>query len=161
LVHVALVTRKLPLDQKTLSEDSGFCHRSFKTCGLLALTNFAGALVKSKASQRPLQDFSLHEKIREPMEIHSIKYCLAVYSERNFTRAAKRCGVAQPSLSNAIRKLERELGGALFVRNTNGIELTLLGRAVRPHFEEIGRRIERVRRISANLANAGAARLKA
>lgn len=95
------------------------------------------------------------------MEIHRIKYCLAVYSERSFTRAAKRCGVAQPSLSNAIRKLERELGGALFVRNINGIELTLLGRAVRPHFEEIGKRIERVRRISANLANAGTARLTA
>lgn len=95
------------------------------------------------------------------MEMHSIKYCLAVYSERSFTRAATRCGVAQPSLSNGIRKLEQELGGALFVRNVNGIALTLLGRTVRPHFEEIDRRIERIRKISSNLPNADAARRKA
>jgi LysR family hydrogen peroxide-inducible transcriptional activator len=95
------------------------------------------------------------------MEMHSIKYCLAVYSERSFTRAATRCGVAQPSLSNGIRKLEQELGGPLFVRNVNGIALTLLGRAVRPHFEEIDRRIERIRKISSNLPNADAARRKA
>jgi LysR family hydrogen peroxide-inducible transcriptional activator len=95
------------------------------------------------------------------MEMHSIKYCLAVYSERSFTRAARRCGVAQPSLSNGIRKLEQELGGPLFVRNVNGIALTLLGRAVRPHFEEIDRRIERIRKISSNLPNAEAARRKA
>jgi LysR family transcriptional regulator, hydrogen peroxide-inducible genes activator len=95
------------------------------------------------------------------MEIHSIKYCLAVFGERSFTRAARRCKVAQPSLSNGIQKLERELGGALFVRDVNGIELTLLGRAVRPHFEEIDKRIERIRKISSNLANADAARRKA
>jgi DNA-binding transcriptional LysR family regulator len=95
------------------------------------------------------------------MEVHSIKYCLAVYSERSFTRAARRCGVAQPSLSNGIRKLEQELGGPLFVRNVNGIELTFLGRAMRPHFEEIDRRIERIRKISSNLSNAHAARRKA
>jgi DNA-binding transcriptional LysR family regulator len=91
------------------------------------------------------------------MEIHSIRYCLAVCSVRNFTRAARRCKVSQPSLSNGIRKLEQELGGALFVRNVDGIELTFLGVAVRPHFEEIDKRIERIRKISSNLANAGAA----
>ena len=95
------------------------------------------------------------------MEIQSIKYCLAVYSERNFTRAARRCKVAQPSLSNGIQKLEQELGGTLFVRNVNGIELTLLGRAVRPHLEQIDKRIERIRKISSKLANADAARRKA
>jgi LysR family hydrogen peroxide-inducible transcriptional activator len=95
------------------------------------------------------------------MQMRNIKYCLAVYSERSFTRAARRCRVAQPSLSNGIRKLEQELGGPLFVRNVNGIALTLLGRAVRPHFEEIDRRIERIRKISSNLPNAEAARRKA
>jgi DNA-binding transcriptional LysR family regulator len=45
----------------------------------------------------------------------------------------------------------------LFVRNGNGIELTLLGRAVRPHFEEMEKRVERIRKISSNLANAGKA----
>ena len=44
-----------------------------------------------------------------------------------------------------------------FLRNVNGIELTLLGRAVRPHFEEIEKRTERIRKISSHLANAGKA----
>jgi LysR family transcriptional regulator, hydrogen peroxide-inducible genes activator len=91
------------------------------------------------------------------MDVRSVEYFLAVCRERNFTRAARQCQVAQPSLSNGIRKLERQLGAALFVRNVNGIELTLLGRAVRPHFEEMEKRVERIRKISSNLANAGKA----
>ncbi len=37
------------------------------------------------------------------MEMHQIRYFLAVSEERNFTRAAERCNVAQPSLTRAIR----------------------------------------------------------
>jgi len=50
------------------------------------------------------------------MQMHQIRYFLALCEERNFTRAAKRCGVSQPSLTNAIIGLEQELGGALFQR---------------------------------------------
>ena len=50
------------------------------------------------------------------MQMHQIRYFLALCEERNFTRAAKRSGVAQPSLTNAILALERELGGRLFQR---------------------------------------------
>jgi hypothetical protein len=85
------------------------------------------------------------------MEIHSIRYCRAVCSVGNFTRAARRRKVAQPSLSNGIRKLERELGDALFVRNVDNIVLTFPGRAVRPHFEENNKRIEGIQEISSNL----------
>jgi hypothetical protein len=49
-----------------------------------------------------------------PMEMHQIRYFLALSSELSFTRAAKRCGVSQPSLTSAINSLERQLGGALF-----------------------------------------------
>lgn len=67
------------------------------------------------------------------MHLAQIRYFVALCEERNFTRAAKRCGVSQPSLSNGIKALERELGGELFERS--GMSLTALGRAVRPALE--------------------------
>ena len=50
------------------------------------------------------------------MELHQIRYFLAVCDTLNFTRAAERCNVAQPSLTRAVKLLEDELGGALFRR---------------------------------------------
>jgi DNA-binding transcriptional LysR family regulator len=46
------------------------------------------------------------------MEMQQVRYFLATASELNFTRAAERCNVTQPSLTRAIRHLEDELGGA-------------------------------------------------
>jgi hypothetical protein len=48
------------------------------------------------------------------MEIAQIRYFFALCEARHFTRAARRCGISQPSLSNAIRRLEEEFGGRLF-----------------------------------------------
>jgi len=73
------------------------------------------------------------------MEMQHIRYFLALCEERNFTRAAGRCGVAQPSLTRAIKRLEQELGAPLFTRSRRTTELTGLGRAVRPHLAEIAR----------------------
>lgn len=61
------------------------------------------------------------------MEIQQIRYFLAVAELRNFTRAAERCHVAQPSLSQQIKKLEQELGGPLFHRMGRQILLTEQG----------------------------------
>jgi DNA-binding transcriptional LysR family regulator len=73
------------------------------------------------------------------MEIHQVRYFLALCEEQNFTRAAKRCGVAQPSLSRAIKLLEAELGGSLFDRDRMSTRLTDLGILVRPEFTWINR----------------------
>lgn len=66
------------------------------------------------------------------MEMHQIRYFLAVADTLNFTRAAEACHVAQPSLSRAVGKLEEELGGDLFRRERNRTHLTDLGRDMRP-----------------------------
>lgn len=66
------------------------------------------------------------------MELAHIKYFLAVCETRHFTRAALACGISQPSLSVAVRQLEKELGGALFERGPP-VRLTPLGEAVKPH----------------------------
>jgi DNA-binding transcriptional LysR family regulator len=78
------------------------------------------------------------------MQMHQIRYFLALCEERNFTRAARRCGVSQPSLTNAISALERRLGGALFERKP-AIALTALGHAVRPYLSRIAQDADQAR----------------
>ncbi len=63
------------------------------------------------------------------MEMHQLRYFVAVAETGNFTRAAKRCFVSQPSLSQQIQKLEEELGQPLFDRLGRRAELTPAGRA--------------------------------
>lgn len=53
----------------------------------------------------------------------------------NFTRAAERLGVAQPTVSGAVRSLEERVGAPLFVRARRGVTLTEAGRALLPHAE--------------------------
>src|SRR5262249_44360272 len=62
---------------------------------------------------------------------------LAICEEGSFTGAARRCGVSQPSVSNAIRLLEEELGGSLFRRAPRGAQLSPLGAAMRPYLQKI------------------------
>ncbi|SLN32257.1 LysR family transcriptional regulator [Oceanibacterium hippocampi] len=76
------------------------------------------------------------------MEIHQARYFLMVCETLNFTRAAERCHVAQPSLTRAIKKLEEEFGGRLFSRERKNTHLTQLGRRVRPHIEQVMEAIE-------------------
>jgi DNA-binding transcriptional LysR family regulator len=73
------------------------------------------------------------------MKMHQVSYFLALCEEKSFTRAAKRCGVKQPSITRAIKELENEIGGALFERSHSYIRLTNLGRLVRPDFTQIER----------------------
>jgi len=77
------------------------------------------------------------------VELAQIQYFLTLCETRNFTQAARQCGVSQPSLSNAIRALERGLGGPLIRRSP--FALTPLGKAVRPHLKTALRHIVRAR----------------
>ena len=71
------------------------------------------------------------------MEMHQVRYFLAVAEELNFTRASEKCNVTQPSLSRAIKLLEEELGGPLFQRDRESTHLTDLGQLVRPHLQSV------------------------
>lgn len=71
------------------------------------------------------------------MNVHHIRYFLALCETMNFTVAAERCNVAQPALSRAIQQLEEEVGGPLVRRQRNRNTLTDLGLLMKPSFEKI------------------------
>jgi DNA-binding transcriptional LysR family regulator len=66
------------------------------------------------------------------MEMHQVRYFLAVARTLHFTRAADDCHVTQPSLTRAIKQLEDELGGDLFRRERPQAQLTELGQRMLP-----------------------------
>jgi DNA-binding transcriptional LysR family regulator len=67
------------------------------------------------------------------MELHQLRYVVAVAKEGSFTAAARRELVAQPAVSAAVRSLERELGVQLFRRGRSGAQPTEAGAAVLAH----------------------------
>ena len=66
------------------------------------------------------------------MDFRALRYFIAVYEEHSFSDAAKRCFVAQPSISGAVQQLEAELECALFVRHSKGITPTTEGTELYP-----------------------------
>lgn len=71
------------------------------------------------------------------MEVHQLRYFVKVAELGHFTRAAEACHVSQPSLSQAVAKLERELGQPLFERLGRSVRLTDAGRAFRGRADHI------------------------
>lgn len=71
------------------------------------------------------------------MEMHQLKYFLAVAETGSFSRAAERCYVSQPSLSQQIIKLEQEIGQPLFDRAGRRVMLTQAGKTLLEHARTI------------------------
>ena len=80
------------------------------------------------------------------MELHQVRYFLAVASTLNFTRAAEQCNVTQPALTKGVQKLEQELGGQLIYRERQLTQLTDLGKEVLPMLERALASAETARR---------------
>src|SRR5690348_10589268 len=75
------------------------------------------------------------------MELSQLRYLVALAEERHFTRAAAREHIAQPALSQQIRRLEEEVGVALVERSTRRVAMTEAGELL----------VARARRILAEL----------
>lgn len=87
------------------------------------------------------------------MTLTDLRYIIALAQERHFGRAAEKCFVSQPTLSVAVKKLEDELGIALFERNAGEIHVTPLGVQVVAQAERALAEVERIKEISAQGKN--------
>lgn len=71
------------------------------------------------------------------MNLRDLKYIIAVAETRHFGRAAERCFVSQPTLSGQIKKLEDELGVAIFERTNRSVEITPVGAQIIAHARQM------------------------
>src|SRR5438045_1551933 len=94
------------------------------------------------------------------MEMHQVRYFLAVARTLNFTRAAEECNVAQPSLTRAIKLLEGELGGDLFRRERPHAMLTPLGERMYPLLKQCYDSAQSARALAALISDGEVGALK-
>ncbi|MEO6348312.1 MAG: LysR substrate-binding domain-containing protein [Aquaticitalea sp.] len=81
------------------------------------------------------------------MTITQLKYVLAIAEQKNFTKAAEKCFVTQPTLSTQIQKLEEELDILIFDRSKKPIDLTSIGRKIVNQARNIVNESERIQDI--------------
>lgn len=99
-----------------------------------------------------------HTKGESPsMELKQLEYFLAVNRHRNFTKAAQQLFVTQPTITIAIKKLEKELGTDLFHRDSGLIRLSMAGEMLLPRAEQI---LKNVQSAIEDLTNLGSQRKK-
>ncbi len=71
------------------------------------------------------------------MDVNQLKYFIAVAQTLNFSEAARRNGVTQPSISHYIGELEKQLGAQLFIRSRRSVAITDAGREFLPYAVEM------------------------
>lgn len=84
------------------------------------------------------------------MEMHQIRYALAVAHHLSFTKAAEFCGASQPALSKGVRCLEAELGQPLFNRDAKRISISEFGRGMLPQLQRIAEEADLARTLAEN-----------
>jgi DNA-binding transcriptional LysR family regulator len=89
------------------------------------------------------------------VELHHLRSFVVLAEERHFGRAARRLRIAQPALSQQLRRLEHEVGARLMDRTTRRAELTEAGRLLQRRATEI---LATVDRTTSDLALLGAGR---
>jgi DNA-binding transcriptional LysR family regulator len=89
--------------------------------------------------------------MKEEIEIRHLRYFLVVAQTLHFSKAAQMLGIAQPPLSQQIKRLERLIGHRLFDRTTRGVKLTLAGQLLaeraRSTIEKVQDDLAQVRRL--------------
>jgi len=93
------------------------------------------------------------------MEFRQLQYAIQIANERNFSRAAEKLHIAQPSLSQQLSKLEKELGVLLFKRSTNSVELTHAGDVFVKKAQQIVDMADQLRREMEDIADMRKGRL--
>ncbi|MDX3900235.1 MAG: LysR family transcriptional regulator [Sphingobium sp.] len=98
------------------------------------MINFIKAVLAHAAS---LDDLQAHVRKGKGNSVQFVRYFVAVAKERHFARAAKLCGVSQPTLSAGLANLELELGKRLVVRDRRFVALTAEGEAILPWAQQL------------------------
>lgn len=86
------------------------------------------------------------------MEIRQLQYALQIAEERNFSRAAEKLHIAQPSLSQQLSKLEKEIGVLLFQRTTNSVDMTYAGEVFMERAQKILDSLEQLKKEMADIS---------
>mgnify|MGYP001827023648 FL=1 len=82
------------------------------------------------------------------MNLRDIQYIIAVAETRHFGKAAERCYVSQPTLSGQIRKLEEELGVAIFERTSRSVAITPVGEQILAIGRQITEQVDAIQQLA-------------
>ncbi|MCL4150180.1 UNVERIFIED_CONTAM: hypothetical protein GTU68_062516 [Idotea baltica] len=82
------------------------------------------------------------------MNLRDLQYLLAVYEFNNFSKAAEKCFVSQPTLSGQLKKMEEELGAPLMERSTRQVIFTELGEQIVEKARQVSITVEQIKMLA-------------